>query len=481
MELTEQEFAALQRSHLAVFAERCFVHLNPGVTYLHNWHLDLIAYKLEQLARGEIKRLIINVPPRSMKSIMASVAFPAWILGSAPTKSLICVSYSQDLADKHAEDTRAVMQSAWYQSTFPTRLASKRPSAALLKTTSGGVRRATSVGGTLTGLGADIILIDDPLKPDDARRAARKSANDWLDNTLLSRLNDKQEGAIVIIMQRLHLDDVVGHVLQHGGWEVVNLPAIAQEDESFNYLTWYGQQQHTRKAGEALQPEREPLAILEMLRKQMGSYEFAGQYLQQPIPEDGGIVKFSWIHRYEEHEKPSKFDQIIHSWDTASKATELSDFSVCTVWGIANKKTYLLDVFRDRLEFPNLKRKVIELYRRDNPQTILIEDQASGIQLIQELKEQQIYCVKAVKTQTDKVMRMKGQTARIENGEVLFPKEAPWVDTYIAELTVFPNGRNDDQVDSTSQALEWIFTPVEGFGLLEYYRQEYEKMQAGGR
>lgn len=480
MYFSEQEFAALQRSHLAVFAERCFMHLNPGVTYLHNWHLDLIADRLEKVSRGEIKRLIINVPPRSMKSIMASVAFPAWILGMAPTKSLICVSYSQDLSDKHAEDTRSVMLSAWYQDTFPTRLMSKRPSAALLKTTKGGVRRATSVGGTLTGLGADIILIDDPLKPDDARRAARKSANDWLDNTLLSRLNNKQEGAIVIIMQRLHLDDLVGHVTQHGGWEVINLPAIAQEDERFNYLTWHSENTHVRKAGEVLQPQREPMEVLEMLRKQMGSYEFAGQYLQQPIPEDGGIVKHSWMHRYALEDKPEKFDQIIHSWDTASKASELSDYSVCTVWGLANKKIYLIDVIRERLEFPDLKRKVIELYRRDNPKTILIEDQASGIQLIQELTEQRIYCVKPVKTQTDKVMRIKGQTARIENGEVLFPKEAPWLDTYIAEMTVFPNGRNDDQVDSTSQALEWINTATPNTGLLDYYEEEVARLKNRG-
>jgi predicted phage terminase large subunit-like protein len=191
-------------------------------------------------------------------------------------------------------------------------------------------------------------------------------------------------------------------------------------------------------------------------------------------------VKHSWLHRYELQDKPLKFEQIIHSWDTASKATELSDFSVCTVWGVLDKRIYLLEVFRERLEFPDLKRKVIDLYRRDNPQTILIEDQASGIQLIQELKEQRIYCVKAVKTQTDKVMRLKGQTARIENGEVLFPKEAPWLDAYIAEITVFPNGRNDDQVDSTSQALEWINTAPTNTGLIEYYRIEVEKMRSGG-
>ena len=466
----------LQRSFLSVFAERCFMHLNPATPYFDNWHFALIADKLEQVAKGQCKRLIVNVPPRSSKSTLASVAFPAWLLGHYPHMQIICVSYGQDLADKHSEDTRSVMQSSWYLKLFPTRFASQRPALSFLKTSKGGGRRATSVGGTLTGLGADVIIIDDPVKPSDARGAARKSANDWLDNTLLSRLNSKKDGAIVIIMQRLHLDDTVGHVLEHGGWEVVSLPAIAQEDEVHRYCCMGFEQEVRRSKGEALHPEREPLEVLAQLRKQMGPYEFAGQYQQQPIPEDGGVVKHAWLHFYDAHEKPEKFDQIIHSWDTASKATELSDYSVCTVWGLKSGHIYLIDVYRDRLEFPQLKRKLIELYQRDNPQTILVEDQASGIQLIQELQEARIYRVKAIKPQGDKIMRIKAQTARIENGEVLLPKEAPWLDAYLAEMTIFPNGRHDDQVDSTSQALCWITTPQAGMGVFEFYRQEYEKL-----
>ncbi len=466
----------LQRAFLNVFAERCFMHLNPATTYWDNWHFALIADCLERVAKGLCKRLIINVPPRSSKSTLASVAFPAWLLGHFPHLQIICVSYGQDLADKHAEDTRSVMLSAWYQKLFSTRLASQRPALSFLKTQEGGGRRATSVGGTLTGLGADIILIDDPIKPSDARGAVRKSANDWLDNTLLSRLNSKKDGAIVIIMQRLHLDDTVGHVLEHGGWEVVSLPAIADQDEVHQFSCMGFPRQVKRKKGEALHPEREPLEVLAQLRKQMGPYEFAGQYQQQPIPEDGGVVKRSWLHFYELYEKPEKFDQIIHSWDTASKATELSDYSVCTVWGLKGNKRYLIDVFRDRLEFPDLKRKVLELNLRDKPQTILVEDQASGIQLIQELKEVRVYTVKPIKPQGDKIMRIKAHTARIENGEVLFPMEAPWLDVYLAEMTIFPNGRHDDQVDSTSQALEWMGTPMPWAGLFEYYRQDAARL-----
>lgn len=152
-QITGKQLASLQRVHLGVFSQRCFAHLHPGVPYLHNWHLDLIADRLQRVYAGQIKRLIINMPPRSMKSNLSSFAFPAWVLGLSPEKSIICISYSQELSDKHAEDTRSVMQSAWYREIFPTRFASPRPSAALLKTTLGGIRRATSVGGTLTGLG----------------------------------------------------------------------------------------------------------------------------------------------------------------------------------------------------------------------------------------------------------------------------------------------------------------------------------------
>ena len=192
----------------------------------------MIATKLEAVRKGLIKRLIINLPPRGLKSHCASIVFPAWYLGHDPTGQIICASYGQDLADKFARDCRTIMMAEWYRRIFRTRLAN-RQAVADFTTTEQGVRMSTSVGGVLTGRGADLIIIDDPLKPDEAlSQTQRKAVNDWYDNTLLSRLNDKTNGRIIIIMQRLHQDDLVGHVLGKEDWDVLSFPAIAERDET---------------------------------------------------------------------------------------------------------------------------------------------------------------------------------------------------------------------------------------------------------
>jgi len=213
-DLSRRELDVILRSDLGYFAERCFYELNPQAAFLTNWHIEVIAAKLAAVRAGKIRRLIINLPPRHLKSLMASISFPAWCLGHDPSAQILCVSYAQDLADKLARDCRSIMMSPWYRWVFPTRLAPHRQAVQEFITTRQGYRLATSTGGVLTGRGADLILIDDPLKPEEALSEARRNAtNDWYANTLYSRLNDKRRGAIVIIMQRLHEDDLVGHVL----------------------------------------------------------------------------------------------------------------------------------------------------------------------------------------------------------------------------------------------------------------------------
>src|SRR6201997_2219051 len=227
-DLTRTEYDALLRDDFATFAMRCFHGLNPQTELALNWHLEVIAAKLTAVWEGKIRRLIINLPPRHLKSLMASIAFPAWCLGHNPSAQILCVSYAQDLADKLARDCRAIMMSPWYRQIFRTRLAAHRQAVQEFITTRQGYRLATSTGGVLTGRGADIIVIDDPLKPEEAlSEAQRQAANQWYDHTLYSRLNDKHRGAIVIIMQRLHEDDLVGHVLAQEQWEVLSFPAIA--------------------------------------------------------------------------------------------------------------------------------------------------------------------------------------------------------------------------------------------------------------
>jgi predicted phage terminase large subunit-like protein len=424
-------------------------------------------------------RLIINLPPRHLKSLLASIAFPAWCLGHDPSAQILCVSYAQDLADKLARDCRGITTSPWYRRIFPTRLAAHRQAVQEFITTRQGYRLATSSGGVLTGRGADIILIDDPLKPDEALSdALRKTTNEWYDHTLYSRLNDKREGGIVIIMQRLHEDDLVGHVLGQESWEVVRFPAIAEADETHEIETIWGPRSFTRRQGEALHLEREPLDTLDRIRRTIGEYNFAGQYQQSPAPLGGGLVKAEWFKRYSENERPERFERIVQSWDTANKASELSDFSVCTTWGVRDKHVYLLGLLRQRLEYPALKRAVREQQGLFNANEVLIEDKASGTQLIQELIAEGCHGVKRYQPDCDKIMRMHAQTAMIENGFVYIPETAPWLAEYLHEMTVFPRGKHDDQVDSTAQFLDWFKKPFPGQGLFEFYRQEHERVKA---
>ena len=233
MELSQVEYEAILRQDLSSFIERSFLELNPQTHFSRSPHIEVTASRLEGFHRGRLRRLIVNQPPRSLKSHAVSVAFPAWILGHNPATQIICASYGQELADKHARDCRRLMSSAIYQRLFPkARLSAEKQSVNEFMTTEQGFRMSTSVGGVLTGRGADLIILDDPLKPDDALSEPRRnSVNEWYDNTLLSRLNSKETGVIIIVMQRLHQDDLVGHVREQEGWDVLSFAAIAEEDE----------------------------------------------------------------------------------------------------------------------------------------------------------------------------------------------------------------------------------------------------------
>src|SRR5246127_447738 len=278
-------------------------------------------------------------------------------------------------------------------------------------------------------------------------------------------------------MQRLHEDDLVGHVLGQEPWEVVSFPAIAEADEVHEIETIWGPQRFIRRQGEALHPARESLATLAHIRCTIGEYNFAGQYQQSPAPLGGGLVKEAWFKRYSEHERLEPFEHIVQSWDTANKATELSDFSVCTTWGVRGKNLYLLGLLRQRLEYPALKRAVREQQNLFDATEVLIEDKASGTQLIQELIADGCHRVTRYQPECDKVMRLHAQTAMIENGFVHIPESAAWLAEYLHEMTVFPNGKHNDQVDSTAQFLDWFKKPFPCQGIFEYYRELAEKLK----
>ena len=461
MDPTARQYRDILRRDFLAFGHRAFRELNGAMPYLGNWHLDVMAARLEAMRRGEIKRLAIALPPRHLKSHMASIAFPAFVLGHDPTRQIICASYSQDLADKLSRDCRALMGAGFYRDVFDTRFAPDKQAVAEFATSDGGFRLATSIGGVLTGRGADLIIIDDPLKAEEAWSDARRNAvNEWFDTSLLSRLNSKTEGAIIIVMQRLHEDDLIGHVMSKGGWELLAFPAIAEERGFWTVETPYGARSFTREAGEVLHPTRESEATLERLKAQMGQAAFLAQYQQAPCPREGVMVKTKWFPRYAPHDLPTNFDSRVISCDTANKASELSDYTVFTVWGVKDRHLWLLSVLRKRMEYYELKRVLKETIALHRADVVLIEDRASGTQLIQELNWENVRGVKPCQPVGDKQMRLWAQAATMEQGFVHLPKEAPWLDAYLRELTSFPNARYDDQVDSTTQAIAWSAQPI---------------------
>jgi predicted phage terminase large subunit-like protein len=461
-QLSHKEYEAILRQDLMSFVVRSFLELNPQTKFSKSPHMEVLASRLEKCRQGLTKRLIINLQPRSLKSHTATVAFPAFLLGHNPTLQIICASYGQDLADKHARDCRTLMASSFYQRLFPnTRLSTEKQSVNEFLTTTGGFRLSTSVGGVLTGRGADIIILDDPLKPDEALSETRRnSVNEWFDNTLLSRLNSKENGVIIIVMQRLHQDDLVGHVRDQHDWDVLSFPAIAEEDEVHLIESPLGRRQFERKTGGVLQPDRESMVTLKDIRQSIGEYNFVSQYQQNHMPLGGAIVKTEWFRYYKPGDLPPRFSFILQSWDTANKSGELNDFSVCTTWGVFDRCYYLLAVFRKRLNYPDLKRAVQKQSCELNADIILIEDKASGTQLIQDLQKEGVYGIRAYEPLpgSDKTLRLYAQTAEFESGRVLLPRSAPWLDEYTRELTTFPGTKYDDQVDSTTQALDHLKT-----------------------
>ena len=447
---------AILRAELPFFIRKVFATISPGETYLHNWHVDAIAHQLMRVHSGEGRRLLINQPPRSLKSICVSVAYVAWLLGHDPTRRVIVASYSGDFAAELHRQFRMVVGSEWYAALFPTLRWAKETGLELI-TTQGGSRFATSVGGTLTGRGADLIIVNDPLNANEVHsEPARKRVIDWYGGALVSRLNDKQTGSIVAVMQRLHDDDLAGHLVRQGGWDHLDMPAIALEDEIIEL--GHGKT-HVRRSGDVLHPERESREALEAIKAEVGSLLFSAQYQQRPVPVEGNLIRRSWFLAYDNLPASSSQTKIVQSWDVAMMTGGQNDYSACTTWLTHKNDAYLLHVYRGRLEYPELRRKVIALATEHNATTVLIENAGPGMNLLQDLRAampQGMTRPIGVKPEGSKVDRMAAQSAKIEAGHVHLPNSAPWLGEFLTELLSFPNGRHDDQVDSVSQFLRWL-------------------------
>jgi predicted phage terminase large subunit-like protein len=448
---------ALYRQSLFPYVQRAFDELRPGVRFHPGHHIRAICHQLERVERGEVLRLLILMPPRHLKSHCASVAFPAWALGRNPSRRIICLSYGADLAETFSRDSRRLMDAPWNRATFPAlRLDPRRAAVGELRTTANGFRIATSVGGPLTGKGADILIIDDPLKAGDAGSATMRDAQyDWFTSVVLTRLDNPRTGAVILVAQRLHEDDLPGRLIADGGWVVLELPAIETRDRKIwldRKVNW------RRKPGQALLPAHMDIPEFEAKRREIGSRNFEAQYQQAPTPAGGNIVRPEWFGTIPATLRRSDYEAIVQSWDTAEVPGETNDYSVCTTWGLIGNHVDLLDVHRQQYLYPELRQAAERLRQQWTPHLVLIETRGVGRSLFEDLRRKNRDAIAPVIPRSDKIQRMSVQSAKIEAGQVRLPHSAPWKEAFLAEVAAFPNGKHDDQVDTLSQVLYAIDT-----------------------
>jgi predicted phage terminase large subunit-like protein len=443
---------AVLRTDFVSFATKCFYTLNPSLDFVPNWYIEHLAYELLACFAGERKRMIIAAPPRHGKSTLASVVFPAWCLGHDPSMRIIGASYGQEVAARFQIDFRKIVESDWYGEVFPQfQINSAKCTEREVQTEAGGFRYATAFGGPLTAIGGDLIILDDVIKAADVTyEVKRQNVMNWLKDTVFSRLDNKSKGSIIVVGQRLHLQDPIGQLLATGGWHPVVLPAIAEETKIYKLARVNGYVEFTRKIGDLLDPIREPLAVLDQLKLDMGTANFHAQYQQRPEYTADSLILWEWFPTYK---AVPKFDYLFLSVDPAIATTSTADWSVCMVIGVLGKTNYILHVERKHLGFTALALRLDQLATKYVADAILIERSGIGISLIKYLEDQKKHRILAHKPKVGKEDRLVSVLPQIEQGQVLMPSEANWLDILRHELVGFPNSTHDDQVDALSQFL----------------------------
>ena len=446
---------ALLRSDFPSFCRKAFEEINPGVTFIDNWHIEAMEKYAKDCANGVIKNGIVSVPPRSMKTEVFSIFLPAFLLGKDPSKRIICASYSQELADELAVKCKKIMESSWYQEIFPnTRLSTSKSGASNFLTTEMGGRYATSIGGTITGKGGNLLIVDDPIKADDAFSAPiRNKVNHWLSNTLPSRLNNPNEGSIVVVQQRLHENDPVGYLLEQGGWNHLSIPAIAQENME---IQLFNGQSYLFKEGEVMNPKLLGKEVLDSLKNSLGSDRFSAQYLQLPVSETGNLINPNDFRTYTGTLKKEVGDHVIICWDLAITNKDYSDYTAGTVWLIRNNQYYLIHVIREKVEYPQLPPLIANNGSIYDADLTIIEDSHIGKILEADLRKIPRFNIKRVPAIGSKRERMTPGTLDIRAGHVWLPNEAGWLAEFKRECAAFPYGKHDDQVDSLAHFLTYM-------------------------
>ena len=447
------------------FREFAWPVLQPGTQYHHNWHVDAICEHLEAVSSGEIKRLIVNLPFRLLKSSLVSQAWPAWDWINNPSKQFLTASYAKDVATRDAVASRRIIDSDAYREAWGHifKLTTDQDTKQRYDNNLMGTRTISSTDGAATGFGGDRIIIDDPISAKEAdSETARLGSIEFYRGTIATRLNDAQTGAIVLVHQRLHEQDLTGYLLaeEPGNWEHLVLPM--RYERKYSRTTSLGFKDPRTVDGELIHPERLNEKTVAAMEVTLGSHHTAAQLQQRPKVRGGNIIKGAWFKRYR---TPPVIKWRSMYADTAMKTKERNDFSVLQCWGMGEDgKIYLLDQIRDKWPAPELKRKAVDFWNKHLPRTpvlgilrkLAVEDKASGTGLIQSIREEGKIPVEEIQRDKDKYQRVCDGLSYLEAGLVCIPEEAPWVSDYIDEhekFTANDSHLHDDQVDPTFDAI----------------------------
>jgi predicted phage terminase large subunit-like protein len=474
---------SLAADSLAEFVHQAWPLIEPITPLRWNWHLDALCEYLESVAAGDILRLLINISPRSGKSILVSIMFPAWLWIRSPSSRLVFASYSAALSIDLSVKRRSVIQSPWYQERWGRQvtMASDQNLKSEFANSASGRMIATSVDGSVTGRGGSYVVCDDLINPQMAESdAERTTAIRWFDETLGSRLDDKKTGRVVVIEQRTHQADLSGHLLSQGGWEHLSLPA--EFERRTTIVMPRSKRLVERQEGQLLWPDRESRAELAAARLRLGDYAYQCQYLQQPVARGGNRFKRDWFGTF--RTIPTQFDIVVTAWDTAFKESETSDFSACVTIGYLGSRgssgelpgLYVLHAWHGRVPFSELKAKAKEFAREWRPAVVVIEDAASGQSLLQELKFDTALPLHPQKVTGDKLTRAAVAEPTISAGLVRLPEGTPWTEEFLREVCAFPSASYDDFVDALVHAI--VFLRSRGAPLSDADRQFMQSSQA---
>lgn len=469
---------AICRENLEAFTCRAFRIIEPGNPFEYNWHISCIAEHLQAVYDGEIKDLIINVSPRTLKSVQVAQIYPAWVMGKDPSHQIIGASYAHSLAERNVMKARQIIESELYKELFPkTKISKDQNQKDYFTTTMNGQYKGTGIGGTITGFGCNTLLVDDALNPKESvSDTIRQGTNDEIRSTLFSRFNDYNKRRFIMIMQRLHDDDPTGNLLKDGGYHLLKLPAKAHKDIEI-YLkdrSW------SMKEGDYLTPRLDKEA-LDKLRTDLGEYHFAGQYMQEPVPVGGGELRPEWVQFYNPGGiKPTEMNIVI-IMDAAAgdemnrKKRKLSDWTAIAVIGLGpDNNYYLLDAVRDKLNPTDRINVLFMMHRKWNelsgkPPKVGVEEYGmmSDIHYLNEKKKQDAYNFPIVKLggRVQKEARIRRLIPDMQNGRWYFPQSLIYCDTegrkfdlvqeiLNGEMATFPRARHDDMLDAISRMYE---------------------------